>query len=242
VTAAAPAATTVLEARGLSAGYGSLAAVRDLDLHVDAGEIVALLGPNGAGKTTTLRTLAGALAPLGGEVVWKGRATRNPLHRRARQGLAFVPEERSVFMGMTAAENLRVGNGPADRALELFPELRPHLKRRAGLLSGGQQQILTLARALASSPDVLLADELSLGLAPLLVARLLEAVREAAARGIGVLLVEQHAQQALSVADRVYVLQRGRVALEGRAADIRGRLDELEQTYLDARDVDAQTP
>jgi branched-chain amino acid transport system ATP-binding protein len=189
-----------------------------------------------------LRTLAGALNPLGGEVVWKGRVTRSPLHRRSRQGLAYVPEERSVFMTMTAAENLRVGDGPPELALELFPELRPHLKRRAGLLSGGQQQILTLARALASGPDVLLADELSLGLAPLLVARLLEAVREAAGRGVGVLLVEQHAQQALSVADRVYVLQRGRIALEGRAGEIRGRLDELEQTYLDARDVDAQTP
>jgi branched-chain amino acid transport system ATP-binding protein len=232
VTAPAPPQTLLLEARGLSAGYGSLAAVRDLDLHLGRGEIVALLGPNGAGKTTTLRTLAGALRPLGGEVLLNGRPTRAPLHRRSRQGLAYVPEERSVFMSLTAAENLRVGDGRPERALELFPELRPHLKRRAGLLSGGQQQILTLARALASGPQVLLADELSLGLAPLIVARLLEAVREAAHRGVGVLLVEQHAQQALAVADRVYVLQRGRIALEGRADEIRGRLDELEQTYL----------
>jgi branched-chain amino acid transport system ATP-binding protein len=232
VTTSAPPRTVLLEARELSAGYGSLAAVRDLQLHVEQGEIVALLGPNGAGKTTTLRTLAGALRPLGGEVLLNGRPTRAPLHRRSRQGLAYVPEERSVFMGLTAAENLRVGDGRPERALELFPELRPHLKRRAGLLSGGQQQILTLARALASGPQVLLADELSLGLAPLIVARLLEAVREAANRGVGVLLVEQHAQQALAVADRVYVLQRGRIALEGPAEEIRGRLDELEQTYL----------
>jgi len=232
VTAPAPPQTLLLEARGLSAGYGSLAAVRDLDLQLGRGEIVALLGPNGAGKTTTLRTLAGALRPLGGEVLLNGRPTRAPLHRRSRQGLAYVPEERSVFMSLTAAENLRVGDGRPERALELFPELRPHLKRRAGLLSGGQQQILTLARALASGPQVLLADELSLGLAPLIVARLLEAVREAANRGVGVLLVEQHAQQALAVADRVYVLQRGRIALEGPADEIRGRLDELEQTYL----------
>ena len=156
-------------------------------------------------------------------------------------GLAYVPEERSVFMGLTASENLRVGDGPPGLALELFPELAPHLKRRAGLLSGGQQQILTLARALASGPQVLLADELSLGLAPLVVARLLQAVREAAGRGVGVLLVEQHAAQALAVADRVYVLQRGRIALDGPADEIRGRLDEVEQTYLAARDADART-
>jgi branched-chain amino acid transport system ATP-binding protein len=136
-------------------------------------------------------------------------------------------------MGLTSAENLRVGNGPAEKALELFPELEPHLKRKAGLLSGGQQQILTLARALATDPQVLLADELSLGLAPLIVNRLLQAVREAADRGVGVLLVEQHARQALATADRVCVLQRGRVALEGTAKEIAGRLDEVEQTYLE---------
>jgi branched-chain amino acid transport system ATP-binding protein len=225
-------AIPVLEARGLSGGYGSLAAVRDLDLEVGAGEVVALLGPNGAGKSTTLKTLMGALKPLGGEVRWKGTATTAPLHRRAREGMAYVPEERSVFMGLTALENLRVSDGPIERALELFPELEPHLRRKAGLLSGGQQQILTLARALAREPEVLLADELSLGLAPLVVRRLLAAVREAAERGVGVLLVEQHARQALAVADRVYVLQRGRVALDGTAAEILGRLDEVEKTYL----------
>ncbi len=224
--------TAVLEARGLSAGYGALAAVRDLDLEVRSGEIVALLGPNGAGKTTTLKTLVGALRPLAGEVRWKGSRTTAPLHRRARLGAAYVPEDRSVFMGLTAAENLRLGDGPPERALELFPELEPHLKRKAGLLSGGQQQILTLARALACEPEVLLADELSLGLAPIVVQRLLEAVRQAAGRGIGVLLVEQHARQALALADRVYVLQRGRVALEGTAAEILDRIGELERTYL----------
>jgi branched-chain amino acid transport system ATP-binding protein len=231
--------TPLLEARNLSAGYGSLAAVRDLDIEVRAGEVVTLLGPNGAGKSTTLRTLAGALTPLAGEVRWKGVATRAPLHRRARAGLAFVPEERSVFMGLTAAENLRVGNGPATKALELFPELEPHLKRKTGLLSGGQQQILTLARALATDPEVLLADELSLGLAPMVVTRLLGAVREAAERGVGVLLVEQHARQALAVADRVYVLQRGRVALSGSADEILGRLDEVERTYLEGPAIDS---
>ncbi|HEX6312132.1 MAG TPA: ABC transporter ATP-binding protein [Acidimicrobiia bacterium] len=233
--------TTLLETRGLSAGYGKLAAVRDLDLHVERGEVVALLGPNGAGKSTTLKTLAGALPPLGGEVVWKGEVTCAPMHRRVRRGLAYVPEERSVFMDLTAAENLRVGDGPIEKALELFPELELHLKRKAGLLSGGQQQILSLARALATDPDLLLADELSLGLAPLVVHRLLEAVQAAASRGVGVLLVEQHARHALAVADRVYVLQRGRVALQGTAQEILGRLDEVEQTYLEGPSIAAVT-
>ena len=224
--------SVVLEARGLAAGYGSLAAVRDLDLHVDAGEVVALLGPNGAGKTTTLLTLAGVIAPLRGEVCWKGVATRAPVHRRVRSGLALVPEERSVIMSLSVRDNLRFARGPMERALELFPELRPHLRRPAGLLSGGQQQMLTLGRALAGSPDILLADELSLGLAPLLVERLLDAVREAASRGVGVLLVEQHVTQALRIADRAYVLQHGRVALQGSASDLSGRLDEIERTYL----------
>jgi branched-chain amino acid transport system ATP-binding protein len=231
----------LLEARGLSAGYGSLAAVRDIDLSVHPGEVVALLGPNGAGKTTTLKALAGAIAPLAGQVRSKGQPTRAPMHRRARDGLAYVPEERSVFMDLTAAENLRVGAGTPSKALELFPELEPHLGRKAGLLSGGQQQILTLARALATEPDVLLADELSLGLAPLIVSRLLHAVSEAARRGVGVLLVEQHARQALAVADRVYVLQRGRIALAGSATEILDRFDEVEQTYLDGLAIDGPT-
>jgi branched-chain amino acid transport system ATP-binding protein len=224
--------SALLEARGLVAGYGDLAAVRELDLEVRAGEVVALLGPNGAGKTTTLSTLAGVLPALGGEVRWKGTPTKEPLHRRARAGLAYVPEERSVFMDLTTAENLRVGDGNTARALELFPELRDHLKRKAGLLSGGQQQMLTLARALARDPEVLLCDEISLGLAPVIVPRLFGAVREAAARGIGVLMVEQHARDALDCADRVYVLRRGRIALEGSTADVRNRVDELEEHYL----------
>jgi branched-chain amino acid transport system ATP-binding protein len=229
----------VIEARGLSAGYGGIAAVRDLSLAVEPGEVVALLGPNGAGKTTTLRALSGALAPSAGEVRWDDAPTRRPLHRRARGGLSYVPEARSVFMGLTVAENLRVGTGSRDDALELFPELAPQMARKAGLLSGGQQQMLTLARALASRPRALLADELSLGLAPLVVKRLLTAVREAADRGVGVLLVEQHVRQALTIADRVYVLQRGKIAITGSSAEVAGRLDEIERTYLAGIDVDA---
>jgi branched-chain amino acid transport system ATP-binding protein len=229
-----PMAEPVIEARKMSAGYAGLAAVRDLDLVVNPGEVVALLGPNGAGKTTTLLTLAGELAPLSGEVRFLGDASQLSLTKRARRGLALVTEEKSVFMGLTAAENLRLGRGDSEAALELFPLLREHLKRRAGLLSGGQQQILTLARALAAQPRILLADELSLGLAPIIVEQLFAAIRRAAdERGIGVLLVEQQVRSALEVADRIYILQRGRCVQHGTATDMMGRIDEIEKSYLE---------
>ncbi len=224
--------STLLAARTMSAGYGSLAAVRELDLEIGEGEVVALLGPNGAGKTTTIMTLAGVMQPLDGHVELFGEQTKAPLHRRAKQGLALVPEDRSVFMGLTANANLRLGRGESADALALFPELEPLLRRKAGLLSGGEQQILTLARALASRPRLLLADELSLGLAPLVVTRLMRAVRAAADHGVGVLLVEQHARQALEIADRAYVMRRGRVELEGRSEDLKSQLAEIEQSYL----------
>jgi ABC-type branched-subunit amino acid transport system ATPase component len=228
-----PEQDAVIEARKLSAGYGRLAAVRDLDLHVRPGEIVGLLGANGAGKTTTILALSGELAPMSGEVRFRGDASRRSLATRARQGLALVTEEKSVFMRLTTAENLRLGRGGVDRALEIFPQLREHLNRRAGLLSGGQQQILTLARALAADPRILLADELSLGLAPIVVQQLFEVIRRAAdERGVGVLLVEQHVRSALEVADRLYVLQRGRCVLQGPAHELRESLDEIERSYL----------
>jgi ABC-type branched-subunit amino acid transport system ATPase component len=224
--------TALVEARGLCAGYQGVPVVRDLDLTVGPGEVVALLGPNGAGKTTTLLTLAGELRPVSGELLVDGTASRAPLHRRAAAGLALVPEERSVFMHHTAADNLRVGRCDVAAALRLFPELRAKLSTRAGLMSGGEQQMLTLARALARSPRLLLADELSLGLAPLVVTRLLRAVREAADAGVGVLLVEQHVTKVLDMADRVYVLRRGQVELSGTAADLRERLTDIESSYL----------
>jgi branched-chain amino acid transport system ATP-binding protein len=225
--------TPVLEARGLTAGYGGVAAVRDVTLEVHSGEVVALLGANGAGKTTTILALCGELQPMSGEVWLLGRPERGSLTQRARKGLTLVPEEKSVFMGLSVAENLRLGRGDAERALEIFPMLRAHLSRKAGLLSGGQQQILTLARALASGPRMLVADELTLGLAPLLVQELLEVVRRSAdEHDVGVLLVEQHVRSALKIADRVYVLQRGRLVLAGDAADMRNRVDEIEESYL----------
>jgi branched-chain amino acid transport system ATP-binding protein len=224
---------TLIEARGLSAGYGSMAVVRELDVRVDAGEVVALIGANGAGKTTTLLTLAGELAPLAGEVRFLGQPTRAPMHARCRKGLGYVTEERSVIMDMTVADNLKLAAVAPAVAFGYFPALEAIMGRKAGLCSGGEQQMLSLARALGREPKVLLADELSLGLAPLVVASLLRAVRQAAdERGVGVLLVEQHVRKALEIADRVYVMERGRIVLSGTVEEVRGQLDRIEAAYL----------
>jgi ABC-type branched-subunit amino acid transport system ATPase component len=193
-----------------------------------------LLGPNGAGKTTTLLTLAGDLDPIAGSVLLDGTPASEPLHRRARRGLALITEERSVFMRQSTRDNLRVGGADVGQAVRLFPELAEHLDRRAGVLSGGQQQMLTLARALGRRPRLVLADELSLGLAPLIVDRLLRAVRDAAEGGVGVLLVEQHITKALAVADRASVLVHGRLVASGTAAEFAADPAALAQLYLAA--------
>jgi branched-chain amino acid transport system ATP-binding protein len=223
----------LLECRGLAAGYGSVAVVREVDLRVEPGEVVALVGPNGAGKTTTLLTLAGELPVIAGDVLFRGAVTRAPLFRRARGGMGFVTEERSVFKALTTEENLRVAGVRRADAVAIFPELEPLMGRTAGLLSGGEQQMLTLARAVARGPDLLLVDELSLGLAPVVVKRLLHTVRRVATeRSTGILLVEQHVRQAFDIADRVYVMQRGRIVMTGSGEEVRGRIDEIEATYL----------
>jgi branched-chain amino acid transport system ATP-binding protein len=215
--------------------------VRDLDLPIVAGEVAALIGPNGAGKTTTLLTLAGELPTMAGEVRWKGQPTTAPMHRRCQQGLSYVTEERSVIMGLSARDNLRLADVSVERATSLFPELAPLMKRPAGLLSGGEQQMLTVARALGRDPSVMLLDELSLGLAPMVVHRLLGAVRAASTeRGVGVLLVEQQVRQAIAIADRVYVMQRGQVVLSGTSEEIGGQLAEIEAAYLTAESTDGE--
>jgi ABC-type branched-subunit amino acid transport system ATPase component len=233
MTAAMTAAGAELGAEHLYAGYGTQPVLQDLSLRVSRGQIVALFGPNGAGKTTTVLSLAGELKPISGRVYWRGRHEYAPLHRRARQGLAYVGEERSVFMGLTAMENLRVAHAELAMAYELFPELERLAGTRAGLMSGGEQQMLALACALGRRPDFLLADELSLGLAPLVVDRLLLAVRRAAQElDLGVILVEQHVPKALRLCDYAYVLRRGAVVMEGSSAELTARGDDLRQAYL----------
>jgi branched-chain amino acid transport system ATP-binding protein len=223
----------LLDVSGLTAGYSGRQVVIDTSIQVRAGEVVVLLGPNGAGKTTLLNAIAGLIATMAGEISICGQPAAKRFHQRIRGGLGYIPERRSVFGNLTVAENLKVGGGKVASALELFPELEGHLNRKAGVLSGGQQQMLTLARALAAAPKVLIADEVSLGLSPVAVDRLHQAFREISlARGIGVLLVEQHIRKALELADRGYVLSRGRIAMAGPAQEIGSDLPRLEHAYL----------
>jgi branched-chain amino acid transport system ATP-binding protein len=219
-----------LRATEMIAGYGDLAVVHGIDLVVHPGEVVALIGPNGAGKSTTLMTLSGELPLKGGTVEWFGNPLVGGLHKRAVAGLAFVPEDRSVIMSMTVRDNLLLGSGGVDPAIAIFPELAKLLDRRAGLLSGGEQQMVTLARALAREPKVLLADELSLGLGPIVVDRLLAAIQEAARTlGIGVVIVEQQVRRALAASDRWYLMRQGRMVAEGASV---GGLERIEELYL----------
>jgi branched-chain amino acid transport system ATP-binding protein len=223
--------SAVLETQDVHAGYGDVTVVRDLNVHVASGEIVALLGRNGAGKTTALLTMAGALRPISGEIQFLGTPDRSSLAGRARRGLGLMTDDRSIFFGLTVRENLRLARGNGD-ALSVFPELGGMLDRPAGLLSGGEQQMLGLAAVLAREPKLLLIDELSFGLAPRIVQRLMTAVRQVADRGTAVILVEQFARIALDVADRAYVLVNGRVAREGTTDELRANVGELESTYL----------
>jgi branched-chain amino acid transport system ATP-binding protein len=225
--------TATLEARGLTAGYGGVPMITDINLHVERGEVVCLLGANGAGKTTALRALTGELSAMSGQVLWNGTVTKAPLHRRARAGLGIIPEERSVIKGLTVAQNLRLGRAAPEDTYALMPELDALQRRRGGLLSGGEQQMLAVGRAIANKPQVLLADELSLGLAPKVVVRLLRELRLAAERdNVGVMYVEQRVRQALAYADRGYVISRGKIVMEGTAEELRGRLEEIEESYL----------
>jgi branched-chain amino acid transport system ATP-binding protein len=231
----------VVECKGLSSGYGGIPTLRALDLHVEEGEVVALFGANGSGKTTTLLTISGVLPCLKGSVEFLGKrvSARRP-HVVARQGMAHVPDDRALFSSLTVRENLSLGVRKEAQVAEAllkvfktFPSLRDLQERRAGLLSGGEQQMLAVGRALAGSPRLLMIDEMSLGLAPKVVSYLLPAVRSVAQdQGTGVLLVEQQIDVALSVCDRAYVLNRGRVILHGTREEVARDRDSLVDAYL----------
>jgi branched-chain amino acid transport system ATP-binding protein len=228
----------LLEMEDLCGGYKTAPVLRGITMHVDAGEVVALLGPNGAGKTTTLKTISGILPPTSGTL----RVLGEPVHRGrpwlvARRGVAHVPEERGLFFQLTVRENLilgvRKGSPDLDRVFTYFPVLKDLLRRRAGLLSGGEQQMLATGRAIVSGAKLIMVDEMSLGLAPILVERLLPVLRQVAQEtNAGILLVEQHIELALSVADRGYVLNRGAIETSDTADVLRRDRHLLEAEYL----------
>ncbi|MGH2859345.1 MAG: ABC transporter ATP-binding protein [Solirubrobacteraceae bacterium] len=237
MSAAGAVATATLQIDGLSAGYGGPPVLRELSLSVSPGEVVALLGANGAGKTTTLRAISGLIRPLSGKVVFEGEDLAGvSATARVRAGIVQVPQDRGIFYGLTVGEHLRLdGHDEAtqEQAFAHFPALRELRGRRAGLLSGGEQQMLAIARALIRRPKLLLLDELSLGLAPIIVERLLPFVRAAADDGgAAVLLVEQHVHLALEIADRGYGLSPGELAASGSAESLRADAALLAASYL----------
>jgi branched-chain amino acid transport system ATP-binding protein len=233
----------VLSIEGLTAGYDRAAVIRELDLTVAPGEVVALLGANGAGKTTTLRVISGLVRPMSGRVAFDGAdLVRTSPTKRARLGIVHVPEGRGIFYGLTVAEHFRLGyrgERPNEEvAYGYFPKLKDLRTRRAGLLSGGEQQMLAVARGLARRPRLLLLDELSLGLAPIIVEALLPVVHQYALdAGCGVLLVEQHIQLALEIADRGYVLSHGEIVLHDRAQALHANRELLISSYLGEQQV-----
>jgi len=235
--------SALIAAEHLELAYGEVPACRDLTFHVDEGEIVTLIGANGAGKSTTLRAVAGALFPRAGTIRFEGRdITRLPSHERVRLGIALVPEGRRVFPFLTVRENLELGafrhrrdaakvRSLMEKAFAMFPRLRERASQNAGTLSGGEQQMLALGRALMSEPQLLCLDEPSLGLAPMIVQEIFRTIRAINAEGISVLLVEQNARYALETAARGYVLQTGTIIASGSCAALRED-ERVRQAYL----------
>ena len=234
----------LLEVHNLKIAYGGIQAVKGISLTVAPGELVALIGSNGAGKTTTLKALAGLLHPASGKIFYGGKLLHDiPAHQRVRNGLALVPEGRGIFARLTVEENLQMGAYTRDdkaeiahdmqRIYELFPRLAERHVQLAGTLSGGEQQMVAMGRALMSKPKLLMLDEPSMGLAPMMVAKIFETIRDISAQGVSILLVEQNARLALEVAQRGYVLESGLVTLSDSAANLLGS-DEVRLAYLGA--------
>jgi branched-chain amino acid transport system ATP-binding protein len=231
-----------LEVRALEVSYGQIKAVKGIDIEVKQGELVCLIGANGAGKTTALKALSGMLPPSQGEILFEGeRITGSPSHALVRRGIALVPEGRGIFGRLTVEENLRLGayarrdgagiRQDLERAYGLFPRLAERRRQFAGTLSGGEQQMLAIGRALLSRPQLLLLDEPSMGLAPMLVQKIFEIIRQIAAEGVTLLLVEQNAKLALQISHRGYVLESGRVALADTASALLSN-PRVRQAYL----------
>ncbi|MFN2518139.1 MAG: ABC transporter ATP-binding protein [Jatrophihabitantaceae bacterium] len=230
----------MLDVDDIEVRYGAIRALKGISFHVNEGEIVALLGANGAGKTTTQKTVSGMLRPALGAITYEGRRIDGiPAHELIGMGICHVPEGRHVFPRMTVHENLEMGafrfkkidHSDLERVLELFPVLKERYKQQGGTLSGGEQQMLAIGRALMGKPRLLLLDEPSMGLAPLVVAQIFDILREINSAGVTVLLVEQNAAQALSLADRGYVLETGEIVLEGTGSDLLAD-DRIRAAYL----------
>jgi branched-chain amino acid transport system ATP-binding protein len=235
---------SLLTVENLSVSYGAIQALRGLSFRVEAGEVVALIGGNGAGKSTTLRTISGLLSPKQGSITFDGtRIDGRPPHRIVQMGLVQVPEGRGIFANLTVEENLQMGafarkdhaaiRQDRERALELLPRIRERLRQTAGTLSGGEQQMLALARALLARPKLLMLDEPSLGLAPQVVQTVFEVIGQIAKEGATILLIEQNASMALAIANRAYVMEVGEIQMEGAAAELAAS-DEVRKAYLGA--------
>ena len=235
--------TALLRAEGLELAYGQISACRGISFHIAEGEIVTLIGANGAGKSTTLRAIAGALLPRAGSIHFRGQdITYLPSYERNRLGISLVPEGRRVFPFLTVRENLELGGfkyrkeaakvrGLVNRVFDMFPRLRERTSQNAGTLSGGEQQMLALGRAMMSEPHLICLDEPSLGLAPMVVQDIFRTIKEINATGTSVLLVEQNARYALETASRGYVLQTGSIIAHGPCATLRDD-DRVRQAYL----------
>jgi len=233
----------LLEVEGIELAYGDVAACRDISFNVNEGEIVTLVGSNGAGKSTTLRGVAGAMRPRRGRILFRGNdVTRMRSHERLLAGIALVPEGRKVFPFLSVRENLEMGgfryrgdkprvNALIERMMDMFPRLRERAAQRAGTLSGGEQQMLALSRALMSEPVLLCLDEPSLGLAPIIVQEIFRSIRDVNRAGTSVLLVEQNARYALETASRGYVLQTGAIIAEGTCEALK-QDDRVKEAYL----------